>query len=141
MFLFTLVIVINTEAFEVAKVEGLRAAGAFYWMGCLLGGPRADDLPPVEAKEHKRELADCWAQWQSVVDRLSLDVRVEKEARATLARRFFGGHDVFFGDVGQAWTEHVDMVERLVRLADAFGTTGEAKARQAGPRELKPAGA
>jgi hypothetical protein len=129
VFLFTLVIVINTEALEIAKVEGLRAAGVFYWMGSLLGGPGADDLPPAEARTYKRELADCWAQWRTVVDRLSLDVRVETEARATLERRFFGGHDVFFEDVRQTWDEHVDMVGRLASLADAFATSAQARPR------------
>jgi hypothetical protein len=129
VFLFTLVIVIDSEALEVANVEGLRAAGVFYWMGCLLGGPRAYDLPPAEAKTYERELAECWTQWRAVVDRLSLDVRVENEARATLERRFFGGHDVFFEDVSQTWTEHVDMVERLASLADSFVSTRGPKVR------------
>jgi hypothetical protein len=123
VFLFTLVIQINADTLEVAKVEGLRAAGVFYWMGCLLGGPRAADLPPAEATVYERELADCWAQWRAVVDRLSLDVRVESEARATLERRFFGGHEVIFEDARQTWAEHVDMVERLASLAEAFATT------------------
>jgi len=129
VFLFTLVMVINAEALEVAKVEGLRAAGVFYWMGCLLGGPRAADLPPLEAKTYKRELADCWAQWRTIVDRLSLDVRVGTEARARLERRFFGGHDVFFKDVSQTWAEHVDMVERLAGLAEAFAMSAQARTR------------
>jgi hypothetical protein len=134
VFLFTLVIVVNAEALEVAKVEGLRAAGVFYWMGCLLGGPRAADLPPLEAKTYKRELADCWAQWRTVVDRLSLDVRVANEARATLEGRFFGGHDVFFEDASQTWAEHVDMVERLASLSDAFATTGRSEGRRRGSK-------
>jgi hypothetical protein len=82
---------------------------------------------PAEATTYKRERADCWVQWRTVVDRLSLDVRVENEARATLERRFFGGHDVFLSDVSQTWAERVDMVERLASLADA--TTGDPKAR------------
>jgi len=28
----------------MAEKEGLRASAAFYWMGCLLGGPREGDL-------------------------------------------------------------------------------------------------
>ena len=49
-------------------------------MGCLLGGPRAADLPPAEAKAYERELADAWALWWPVLDRLSLEVRIENEA-------------------------------------------------------------
>jgi len=130
VFLFCLALQINVVALEIAKVEGLRAAATFYWMGCLLGGPRAADLPPLEeAKTYKRELADCWAQWRTVVDRLSLDIRVESEARATLERRFFGAHDVFFADASQTWAEHVDMVERLAGLADALVPTRGPKVR------------
>jgi hypothetical protein len=129
VFLFTLVFQLNGQALEIAKVEGLRASAVFYWMGALLGGPRAVDLPPAEAKVYERELADAWALWRPVVDRLSLEVRVENEARATLERRFFGGHDVFFADASQAWASHVDMVDRLRGLAEIVVPTGGPKAR------------
>jgi hypothetical protein len=133
-FLFSLALGLNVEALEFARLEGLRATAAFFWMGCLLGGPRADDLPPAEAKTYVRELADAWGLWRAVVDRLSLDVNIENEARATLQRRFFGGHDVFFADAAQAWAEHVDLVERLANLADLLATTRGSKAR---PRRSK----
>jgi len=129
VFLFTLALGLNVVALEVARLEGLRAAAAFYWMGCLLGGPRAADLARAEAETYKREQADAWAQWRTMVDRLSLDVRVEAEARATLERRYFGGHDVFFADAAEAWAGHVDFVERLASLADAMAPTGGPKAR------------
>ena len=98
-------------------------------MGCLLGGPRAVDLPPAKAKVYERERADAWALWWPVLDRLSLDVRVESEARAALERRFFGGHDVFFADAGQAWASHVDMVDRLGGIAETMASTGGPMAR------------
>jgi hypothetical protein len=129
VFLFSLALQLNVVALEIAKVEGLRATAVFFWMGSLLGGPRADDLPSAEAKAYVRELADAWALWRTVVDRLSLEIRVETEARTTLQRRFFGGHDVFFADVGQAWADYVDLVERLASLEDAMATTGGPKAR------------
>jgi hypothetical protein len=135
VFLLTLVIVINAEALETARVEGLRATAVTFWMGCLLGGPRARDLPPSEAKTYRRELADCWAQWRAVVDRLSLVVRVENEARARLEQQYFGGHDVLFADAAMAWASYLDMVERLVGLAEAMTWTDQAKA----PRR-RPAG-
>jgi hypothetical protein len=129
VFLFSLALTLNVVALEIAKVEGLRATAVFFWMGCLLGGPRADELPPAEAKVYIRELADAWALWRNVVDRLSLEVRVEQEARATLQRRFFGGHDVFFADASQTWAEHVDMVERLASLAETMASSGGPMAR------------
>ena len=128
-FLFTLVLQINVQALEFAKVEGLRAAAVFFWMGSILGGPRAADLSPEAWEIHRQELDRCWASWRTVVDRLSLDVRVENEARARLERRYFGGRDVFFADVGQAWAEHVNQVERLSALAETMASTGGPKAR------------
>jgi hypothetical protein len=129
VFLFTLAIGLNVVALEMARLEGLRATAVFYWMGCLLGGPRAADLPPAEAKVYERELADCWALWWPVLDRLSLEVRVENEARTTLERRFFGGHEVLFSDAATSWASHVDMVERLVGLAETMASTGGSMAR------------
>jgi len=129
VFLFTLAIGLNVVALEIARLEGLRATAVFYWMGCLLGGPRAADLPPAEAKVYERELADAWALWWPVLDRLSLEVRVENEARATLEQRFFAGHDVLFADASTAWASHVDMVERLASLAETMASTGGPMAR------------
>ena len=54
---------------------------------------------------------------------------METEAQATLERRFFGGHEVLFADVSQAWADHVDFVERLASLADAMASSGGPKAR------------
>ncbi len=50
VFLFSLALGLNVVALEIARLEGLRAAATFYWMGCLLGGPRAADLAPAEAR-------------------------------------------------------------------------------------------
>jgi hypothetical protein len=133
VFLFSLALGLNVVALEMARLEGLRATAVFYWMGCLLGGRRAADLPPAEAKVYERELTDAWALWWPVVDRLSLDVRIENEARATLERRFFGGHDVLFADAVASWASHVDFVERLASLADVMAPTGGPKARPRRP--------
>jgi hypothetical protein len=116
VFLFCLVVVLNGQALEVAKVEGLRAAAVFYWMGALLGGPH----DPPESEEDAREQRDAWRSWRTVVDRLVADVRVETEARAELERRYLGGHAVLFPAAAAAWTGHVDQVERLLGLAEAI---------------------
>jgi hypothetical protein len=116
VFLFCLVVVLNGQALEVAKVEGLRAAAVFYWMGALLGGPHG----PPESKEDAGERRDAWRAWRTTVDRLVADVRVETEARAELERRYLGGHAVLLPDAAAAWARHGDFVERLLGLADAI---------------------
>ena len=129
-FLFALVLQVNVQALEMAKLEGLRATAVFFWMGTLLGGPRAADLPSADAKVYVRELADAWTTWRSVVDRLDVDLRIENEARATLQRRYFDGHDLFLADVVVAWADHVDLVERLVNLADLLASPAKPRARR-----------
>jgi hypothetical protein len=140
VFLFSLALGLNVVALEMAKVEGLRATAVFYWMGCLLGGPRESDLPPVEVETYRRERAEAWALWWPVVDRLSLEVRVENEARATLERRFLAGHDVLFADASAAWASHVDLVERLAGLAEAMASTGGPMARSRRSTRTAPGG-
>jgi len=129
VFLFSLALGLNVVALEMARLEGLRATAVFYWMGCLLGGPRESDIPPAEVETYRLERADAWGLWWPVVDRLLLDVRVENEARTALERRFFGGHDVLFADATEAWTGHVDFVERLASLAETMASTGGPMAR------------
>ena len=114
VFLFCLVVVLNGQALEVARVEGLRAAAVFYWMGTLLGGPQG----PPESEEDARERRDAWRSWRTTVDRLVADVRVETEARAELERRYLGGHAVLFPDAATAWAKYVDQIERLFHLAE-----------------------
>jgi hypothetical protein len=120
VFLFILIFQINIDAVEMDKVEGLRAAAVFFWMGCLLGGPRDSDLPADEVADHHRELADAWATWRSVVDRLDEDVLAANEARAILSRQHYGGHDVLFADAATSWAGHVETVERLKSLAETI---------------------
>ena len=133
VFLFCLVFQVNIAALEIAKVEGLRAGGVFFWMSSLLGGPRAEDLPAAEARVHADKLADSWAMWRSVVDRLDVDIRIEIEARATLEKRFYGGHDVLLADVRAEWAHYVDLVERLSWMAEAMHVPRTAKTRRRPP--------
>jgi hypothetical protein len=50
--------------------------------------------------------------------RLVADVRVETGARAELERRYLSGHAVLFPDAAAAFATHVELVERLLGLAD-----------------------
>jgi hypothetical protein len=137
VFLFCLVFQVNAQALEVARVEGLRAGGVFFWMSALLGGPRAEDLPAAEARVHADELAESWAIWRSVVDRLDVNLRVEIEARATIEKKFFGGHDVLLADAATEWASHVDLIERLSGMGEAMHVP-RAKARRGRPFGIEP---
>jgi len=141
LFLFTLVFQVNIDAVEMARVEGLRAAAVFFWMGCLLGGPRDDDIPPDQIAEHDRERTSAWATWLSVVDRLDLGVRVATQVRATIAERYYAGQDVLFADARTDWTEYVETVEQLNWFADAIGSSarGEAPRRARARQAALPA--
>ena len=44
---------------------------------------------------------------------------------ARLEKRYFGGRDVFFRDVANAWSSHVDLVERIAGLAEAMVLPGK----------------
>ena len=127
--LLCLVFILNGQAHEVARVEGLRASATFYWMGALLGGPHEPPTSDQDAQERR----DAWRLWRTVVDRLIADVRVETAARVSLERRYLAGHDVLFPDVATAWAEHVDLVERLSDLAGVITPGEPAKAGRRKP--------
>ena len=127
--LFCLVLVLNAQAHETARVEGLRAAAVFWWMSALLGGPPA----PATTDEDVQERHDAWRLWRSVVDRITTDVRVETEARGSLERRYLAGHDVLFADTATAWAGHVDLVARLGGMAEVIEGAEPAK-----PTRRKP---
>jgi hypothetical protein len=137
VFLFCLVLILNVQAHETARIEGLRATATFFWMGALLGGP---DGPPVSDTD-ARERRDAWCLWRSVVDRLTTDVRVEAEARTSLERRYLAGHDVLFADAASAWAGHVEFVERLAGLAEIIAPSEPAKTGRRKPDRSGPAGA
>jgi hypothetical protein len=130
VFLFSLVLRLNREVFEVTQMEGLRATATFLWMGVLLGGPHE----PPATEEDARERDAAWWSWRGLVDRLASDARVATEARQSLQERYFGGHDVLFVDAAQAWAGHVEQVERLARMAEMVGSAEPAARARGIPR-------
>ena len=106
-FLFALVLGLNGQALEIARLEGLRATAVFHWLRSLGDGRPAEGTA-------------AWAQCGAAVVGLTTVVAVEAAARAELERRYVGGHDVLFEDATTAWAAFVDLVERLAGLADAI---------------------
>jgi hypothetical protein len=68
-FRYILFLRLNAAALELADHEGLRAAAVFYWMGCLLGGPRENEVEPADWAEHQRQQAESWQTWRSAAAR------------------------------------------------------------------------
>ena len=114
VFLFCLVVHLNRRAFEVAELEGLRAACAVFWMRSLLG--ERDKLPADEGDAQGRR--DAWRNWHNLIDKLALDVRVEIAARTRLEQLYLEGHEVLFADAATEWGGYVASVDGLARLAD-----------------------
>lgn len=124
VFLFCLIMILNVHAIQVAQLEGLRAGGAFWWMGALLGGPHEPSASPRDAKERR----EAWQSWRTVVARLTAGVRVETEARVSLERRYLEGHDVLFADVSAEWARYADLVARVAHLAELTSVIEPSKA-------------
>jgi hypothetical protein len=128
LFLVSLVFQLNIDAVQTAQREGLRATAAVFWMGCLLSGPRDDQLEPEAVEDHHRQLDESWTPWFSVIDRLRRDVDIADGIRAAVGERYYGGHDVLFADARSDWAEHVEQVERIGRLADMIAESPSGKA-------------
>ena len=103
---------------EIAKLEGLRASAAFFWMGTMFGGPHEKDLEPAERAEHKREQATAWQSWRAVVAGLLATLTVEEDARAQLEARYLGGQASLFADAETEWSKFGEMVDSLWSLSE-----------------------
>jgi len=93
--------------------------------------------PPISETDG-REQRDAWRLWRSVVDRLTTDVRVAAEARVSLERRYFAGHDDLFADAATAWAGHVEFVEHMGGLAEIIAPGEPAKAGRRKPDRSCP---
>jgi hypothetical protein len=118
IFRYILFLRINTGALEIAEREGLRASACFYWMGCLLGGPRESDLEPAQWKEHQKEQADCWRSWRGVVASMLVLSLVEEDAREQLEARYLGGRPALLAETQKEWDRFADQVDRLWSIAE-----------------------
>jgi hypothetical protein len=107
-FTFLLILYLNGAALEVARLEGLRAPAALYWMGSLLGGPSEKDLSPTDWAEHKKEQASARHSWRAVVAGLLARVMVEDDAREQLEAGYLGGHPSLLADAERLWPQFAD---------------------------------
>jgi hypothetical protein len=118
IFAFILVLRINEVAFEIAKLEGLRASAAFFWMGASFSGPDEEDLEPAEWAEHKEKQASAWQSWRAVVAGLVATLTVEEDARAELEARYLGGQASLFADAETEWSKFAELVDSLWSLSE-----------------------
>jgi hypothetical protein len=125
VFRYILFLRLNTSALEIADHEGLRASAVFYWMGCLLGGPREADLAPAEWQEHQTEQATCRELWRSVVASLLVTVMVEEDARAALEARYLGGQPALLAATQKDWDRFAEQVDRLWSIAETMSKPSE----------------
>jgi hypothetical protein len=120
IFRFILFLRINTDALAIAEKEGLRAAAAYYWMGCLLGGPREDDLEPEEWVAHQAEQTAAWRLWRGVVASLLVVTLVEDDAREQLEARYLGGRPALLAESQADWDRFVEQVDRLWSMSETL---------------------
>jgi hypothetical protein len=118
VFRYILFIRVNTAALEIAEREGLRAAACFYWMGCLLGGPREGDLEPAAWKEHQKEQAECWRSWRGVVASILLLSLEEEDAREQLEARYLGGRTALLAETKSDWDRFAEQIDRLWSISE-----------------------
>jgi hypothetical protein len=120
IFRFILFLRINTATLEIAELEGLRAAAAFYWMGCLLGGPREADLEPDEWVAHQAEQTAAWRLWRGVVANMLVITLVEEDAREQLEARYLGGRPALVTESQADWDRFVEQVDRLWSMSETL---------------------
>jgi hypothetical protein len=129
-FTFLLVLHLNGAALEIARIEGLRASAAFFWMGCLLGGPREQDLAPKEWAEHKKEQTRAWHSWRLVVAGLLATLTIEDDARERLETRYLNAQPSLLADAAREWARFADMVDHLGSLAEKLAPLTGAEERR-----------
>jgi hypothetical protein len=120
IFRFILFLRINSEALAMAEMEGLRATAAFFWMGCLLGGPREADLEPDEWQAHQAEQTAAWRLWRGVVASLLVVTLVEEDAREELKARYLGGRPALLAESQADWDRFVEQIDRLWLMAETL---------------------
>ena len=114
VFLFALVMSLNVHAYEVAELEGLRAAATFFWLGALLGGPHEPPATDADARERR----EAWQSWRAVVAHLEANARIETAARVSLEQQYLGGHECLLADAKADWARYEDLVTRVARMAE-----------------------
>lgn len=125
VFRYLLFLRLNTSALEITEREGLRASAVFYWMGCLLGGPREADLQPADWAAHQVEQSECWQSWRAILASLLVVSLVEEEAREQLEARYLGGQPAMLSGVRDDWDRFADQVDRLWSIAERMGASAD----------------
>jgi hypothetical protein len=137
LFLVELVLLVNTEARETLRTEGLRFA-AFHWMlRAFLAelNARLESAGSRRAGSRLEDLAELGGAIRMVLVRL----RVEGEARTELERRYLGGQSVLFPADAEDWERLVVSLETLAEMGEgALAEHGWTRRRR---RTTEPAAA
>jgi hypothetical protein len=135
VFRYVLFLRLNTSALEMSEREGLRAAETFYWMGCLLSGPREADLQPEEWIAHQAEQAEAWQSWRWVLASILVVSLVEEEAREHLQAHYLGGQLALLTGVQADWDRFAEQVDGLWSIAQSTGLGASAQGDKPPPTE------
>jgi hypothetical protein len=136
IFRYILFLRMNTTALEIAEREGLRASACFYWMGCLLSGPREADLEPAEWAEHEKEQADAWRLWRGVLASILVVSLVEEDAREQLEARYLGGRPALLAETQADWDCFAEQVDRLWSISEKTAPLGQDEVKRVNELDL-----
>ncbi len=126
LFRYLLVMRLNVDTHEVARLKGLLASSLFLMMRALasdelLAAALANAAEPRK-DPHDQASGDrsAWDRWRELAIALLGGVYAEEDARLTLERQYLDGHGALFADVEQEWAVAREQAERIARFARLF---------------------
>jgi hypothetical protein len=121
---FKLVLRLNVDAEDAARLQGLIAAGLFYLSRALASDElvvaalaASPDLRGAIDPDPASADGSAWRRWREAVFGLLTCVYREEEARRLLEERYLEGHRSLFADIDHEWTTTREQAERLARIA------------------------
>lgn len=134
VFLFELVIRLNTAAEAAIRILGLRYAALCWQMRAISAETQLETTGPSRGTSNKR--TSRWPAWRGAVAGLIGDLYVAEEVRAHLERRYLDGSPTLFPDLAADWQALREQAERLAGLGDG----AEGRPLRWGRRATPPSG-